>query len=129
MLKEERWPFRRRRRRFDLNEYEKAFIEHMARLKIPPGPTFIALTKGALEGEFGGQGGALLSGLSQSTLGDPTKFAKELFKMYGDGAMQYFATIVRYAESGNFHPEEDQELEREEEELGSVVREVEGGSE
>jgi hypothetical protein len=105
------------------------FIERMARLKIPPGPTFIALTKGALEGEFGGEGDALLKGLSQSALEDPTKFAKELFNMYGDGAMQYFAMIVRYAESGNFHPEEDQELEREEEELGSVVKEVEGDSE
>lgn len=107
-----------------MNEYEKAFVERIAALKIPPGPTFAALVKGALEGEWGGEGDAMLKGLSQETIGDPAKFASQLFKTYGSGAMRYLTLIVKFADSGNFHPEEDQESEREEEELESVIQEV-----
>jgi hypothetical protein len=112
-----------------LNEYEKAFVKHIARLRITPGPHFALLSKEALEGEFGGEGDALLKGLSQPILEDPRKFASVLYRTYGTGALQYFTMIVKYAESGNFHPEQDEELEREEEELESVVQDVETNSE
>lgn len=107
-----------------MNELGKAFVERMTRLKISPGPNFAALTKQALEGEWGGEGDALLAGLSRETLESPKRLASELFRSYGEGAMNYLAIIAKFAESGNFHPEEDQELAREEEELESVIQET-----
>jgi len=111
-----------------MNMIEKAFLERIAELRIDPGPTFAELTRGALEGEWGGEGGELLKGISQQTLEDPKRFASELLKTYGDGAEKYLMLIVKYADSGTFHPEEEQELEKEEEELESVVEEVDAQS-
>ena len=111
-----------------MNEYEKVFLERIAELKIPPGPTFAKLAKAALEGEWGGEGDQLLVGIGQETLEDPRRFASELIKTYGDGAERYLLLIVKYADSGDFHPEEDLEQEKEEEELESVVEEVDANS-
>ena len=111
-----------------MNEYEKAFVERIEQLKIAPGPAFALLTKEALEGEWGGEGDQLLMGLGQKTLEDPQRLASELVKTYGTGAMKYLSLIVKHAESGNFHPEEERELNQEEQELESVVEEVDANS-
>jgi hypothetical protein len=98
-------------------------VEHIVRLNIR-GSDFSELTKQALEAEYGGEGNALLSGFSQGTLEDPQKFALELYKVYGTGALQYYVAIVKYADSGKFHPEEDSEEKTEEQELASMVDEI-----
>lgn len=108
-----------------MNDYEKAFVERINGLKIAPGPAFASLVRVALGREMGGEEESLLSGLSQATLEDPRRLAMELYNTYGEGAMQYLVMIVRFAESGEYHPEEDQELEREDEELESVIGETE----
>jgi hypothetical protein len=107
-----------------LNAYEKVFLGRIAKLNISPGPDFAALTREALEREWGGQVVALLAGISQKTLESPKKFASALYKTYGDGAMKYFAQIVRYAESGKFHSGEDEESKREERDLESIIQEI-----
>lgn len=107
-----------------MNDYEKAFLDRVAKLRISPGPEFAALTREAFEKEWGGQADSLLSGLNQQTLESPKKLASVLSKTYGDGALQYFTQIAKYAESGNFHPEEDQEQLQEEAELESVIQET-----
>jgi hypothetical protein len=113
-----------------VNKYEKAFVEHIYRLKIKDGPTFTKLVTEALEAEYGGQVSSLWSDLSQQSVEDPEKFAAALYKALGtDEAMKYYATIIKYAESGRFQPEEDAELQQEEEKLASVIRETESDSE
>ena len=94
------------------------------KLNISPGPDFAALTKEALEREWGGQVIALLAGISQKTLESPKNLASALYKMYGDGAMKYFAQIIRYAESGKFRSGEDEESKREEADLESIIQEL-----
>jgi len=111
-----------------MNEYEKAFGEHVSKSGIE-GPEFARLTKEAYEAEFGGQGDALLRGFSQETLEDPQRFAIEVYKTYGMGALQYYGIIVRYVDSGRFNPAEEAEEEAEEEELQTIVDEVESNSE
>ena len=111
-----------------MNMYEKAFVERIGKCGIAKGPEFASLTKEAFEREWGGEGVELLTGLRLKTLEDPKKFASEMTKTYGEGAMQYFTLIVRYAESGKFRPEEEMEEEREEQELESVFKEVDSGA-
>ena len=106
-----------------LNEYEKAFVEHIDRLGLG-GPNFARLTREALESEFGGEAQVLLGGMSQGTLDDPGLFASELFKSYGMDALRYYVVIVKYADSGKFNPEEEAEEEQEEEELESIFKET-----
>jgi len=110
-----------------MNEYEKAFVQKLAQLKVAPGPDFAALTKAALEGEWGGEGDELLRGLGEQVLEDPEKFAAELSRTYGHGAVQYFTLIVKYAESGKSRPE-DKEEQREKDEVETIVEEVEDES-
>lgn len=93
-------------------------------MNIGRGPTFAAAARAAFEREFGGEVDEILRGMKRKTLEDPKKFASELYKTYGDGATRYLGTIVRYVESGNYHPEQDREIEQEEEELQSVIRET-----
>jgi hypothetical protein len=107
-----------------LNAYEKVFLARITKLNISPGPDFAALTKEALEKEWGGQVVALLAGISQKTLESPKKFASAMYKLYGEGAMKYFSQIVRYAESGKFHPGKDEESERQEAELEAIIQDV-----
>ncbi len=114
-------------RRRSVNKYEKAFVEHITRLNVE-GPDFAALVRRALEAEYGGEIDNLLNGLDQTTIQDPEKLAAELFKAFGADAMNYYVTIIKYAESGRFQPEEDAEQASEEEELESLVREVETNS-
>jgi hypothetical protein len=104
-----------------MNEYEKAFVKHIARLNVQ-GQNFARLTKEAFEAEFGGEGDILLNDFDQDTLENPEKFAVALHKGFGEDALEYYRLIVKFAESGNFHPEEDAELEEEEKELESVVQ-------
>jgi len=111
-----------------MNEYEKAFVEHMSKSGIR-GPEFARLTKEAYESEFGGEGDVLLKELSQETLEDPQRFATEVYKTYGMGALQYYSMIVRYADSGRFNPEEEAEEEAEEADLQTIVDEVDSNSE
>ena len=111
-----------------MNEYEKAFVERMAQLKFSAGPTFAALTKEALEREWGKEGDAPLAGLDDETLESPEKLARELYKVYGSEALRYFSLIARYAESGDFKPEEERESDEEEKELESVIQEVDEDS-
>ena len=111
-------------RGFILNEYEKAFVDHMSRSGIA-GPDFARLTKEVFEAEFGGEGDALLRGLSQEALEDPKRFASEVYRTFGMGALQYYVMIVKYVDSGRFHPEEEAEEEAEEQDLESIVREME----
>ena len=106
-----------------MNEYEKAFVEQISRSKTS-GPEFARLTKEALEAEYGGEVDNLTSGLSQEVLEDPERFAAQMYKTYGNGAIQYFETIVKYVESGKFHPDEEAEEEAEEEDLESIVHET-----
>jgi len=93
------------------------------------GPDFEALAREALEAEYGGEIDNLLNGLDQSTIQNPGKFATELFKAFGTGAMRYYVTIIKYAESGRFQPEENAELAKEEEEMQSLVHDIERNSE
>jgi hypothetical protein len=116
-----------RTRRPELNEYEKAFVEHVTRLKIG-GPNFAKLAREALEAEYGGEIDALFSGLSQETLESPERFAAEVFKTFGKEAMPYYVTILKYAESGLYQPEQDSEQEKEEEELESIIHKIEPDS-
>jgi hypothetical protein len=102
-------------------------VDYIARLKIR-GSDFAKLTKEALEAEYGGEGNALLSGFSQGTLEDTEKFATELYKVFGTGALQYYVAIVKYADSGKFHLEEEAEEKTEEQELESMVNEIESDS-
>jgi len=111
-----------------MNEYEKAFVEHISKSGIK-GPEFTRLTKEAYEAEYGGEGDVLLRGFSQETMEDPQRFAIEVYKTYGMGALQYYGIIVRYLESGSFNPAEEAEEEAEEQELRSIVDEVESNSE
>jgi hypothetical protein len=110
-----------------LNEYEKRFVEHIARLGVT-GLAFTRLVRKALEAEYGGEMDSLLSNLNQTTLEDPEEFAVEVYKAFGTDSMQYFVTIVKYAESEAYHPDEDSELEKEEEELESLVGRLEPDS-
>ena len=93
------------------------------------GPDFAALARQALEAKYGGEIDNLLNGLDQSTIQNPGKFASELFNAFGTGAMRYYVTIVEYVESGRFQPEEDEEVAKEEEELESLVHDIESNSE
>jgi len=99
-------------------------VEHIARLNLE-GPTFALLVKQAMEAEYGGEIHSLLSGIKQQTFENPKKFAVELSKAFGDTAMKYFVTIIKFAESGRFQPEEDMEQEKADEEFESLVRETE----
>jgi hypothetical protein len=106
-----------------MNEYEKAFVDHVEELGIGS-EAFPALVREALEAEYGGEIDAVFKELSQETLESPEKFATEVFRVFGTSAMQYYVSILKYAESGNFHPQEDQELQKEEDELKSIVEDV-----
>ncbi|MDA4126457.1 MAG: hypothetical protein OK452_04545 [Thaumarchaeota archaeon] len=110
-----------------LDQYEKAFVEHVARLNLE-GSTFAALVRQAMEAEYGGEINNLLSGIKQQTFENPKKFAKELSKTFGETAMRYFVTIIKFAESGRFQPEEDLEQQKADEDFESLVRETEPAS-
>ena len=114
-------------RQFELNECEKAFVDHMSRSGIE-GIDFQRLTNDVFEGEFGGQGDALLRNLSPEALEVPSHFATEVYKKFGMEALRYFVMIVKYVDSGRFHPEEEAEDEAVEEDLESIVNEVESNS-
>jgi hypothetical protein len=102
-------------------------VKHIARLNIE-GPAFAALVREAMEAEYGGEIDNVLRGLKQQALEDSEKFAAELFKAFGTQAMQYYVTIIKFAESGSFRPDQDPEEEREDEELESLIRETEPDS-
>ncbi len=93
------------------------------------GTDFTRLTRDVFEAELGGQGETLLRGLSQEALEDPERFASELYRMYGTEALKYYVMIVKYVDSGRFHPEEEVEEEAVEEDLQSIVDEMESHSE
>ncbi len=93
------------------------------------GTDFARLTRDVFESELGGQGETLLRGLSQEALEDPERFASELYKMYEMEALKYYVMIVKYVDSGRFHPEEEVEEEAVEEDLQSIVDEMESHSE
>lgn len=99
-------------------------MEHVARWNFD-GPTFAALVRQAMEAEYGGEINSMLSGIKQQTFENPKKFAKELSKTFGETAMQYFVTIIKFGESGRFHPEEDLEQQKADEDFESLVRETE----
>jgi hypothetical protein len=92
------------------------------------GPALATLVREALEAEYGGEIGTLLDGLKPQTLEDPEKFAAELFKTFGSETMQYYVTIIKYAESGRFQPEQAMEQEKEDERFEPLVRETEPDS-
>ena len=107
-----------------MNEYEKAFVQRIGALKVSPGPAFASLVRAALGREMGGEERFLLAGLSLDTLEDPGWLAAALYGTFGVGSLLYLAMVVRFAESGEYRPEEEQELEREDEELESVIDET-----
>ncbi len=92
------------------------------------GNDFARLIKDVFEAEFGGQGDTLLRGLRQEALEDPRLFASEMYEKFGTEALQYYVKIVKYLDSGRFHPEEEAEDEAVEEDLESIVNEVESNS-
>ena len=92
------------------------------------GADFARLTRDVLAAELGGQGEILLRGLSKDAHEDPKRFASALYKMYGMEALKYCVMIVKYVDSGKFHPEEEAEDEAVEEDLESLVEEVESSS-
>lgn len=102
-------------------------MEHIVRLNLD-GPEFADLAREALEAEYGGEIVGLLKGIDQSAIQDPGRFASELYKNFGTEAMKYYVTIIKYAESGRFQPEEEAELATEEEELGSLIRDIDASS-
>jgi len=99
----------------------------MAKSEIE-GDDFARLVRDAFGAELGGQGETLLRGLSQEALGDPKRFASELYKTFGMEALRYYVMIVKYADSGRFHPEEEAEDEAVESDLQSIVDEVEANT-
>jgi hypothetical protein len=103
-------------------------VDHIARLNLD-GPTFALLVKQAMEAEYGGEIHSLLSGFKQKTFEDPKKFAVELSRTFGDSAMQYFVTIIKFAESGRFHPEEDLEQQKADHDFESLVHQTEPSEE
>jgi len=108
---------------YKLNEYERAFVDHMARSGIA-GSDFARLTKEVFEAEIGGGGDTLLKGLSQQTLEDPELFATEMYKTFGLGVLQYYVMIVRYVDAGKFHPREEADEEAEKDDLESIINEL-----
>ena len=94
----------------------------MDRLDIG-GAAFAQLVREALEAEYGGEVDTLLNGFGRQTLENPERFAVELFEALGTEALQYYVTIVKYAESGNYQPGGD--AQKEEEELESLVHKIE----
>ena len=110
-----------------MNEYDRAFVDHMSRLGLK-GASFARLTKEVFEAKFGGGGDSLLSGWSQETLEDPERFASEVHRTFGMGALQYYVLIVRYLNAGRFNPEREAEENAEEEELESIVTQVDANS-
>jgi hypothetical protein len=107
-----------------LNEYERAFVEHMSRSEVD-GDDFARLTRDAFEAELGGQGATLLTAVSQEALRSPERFASELYKTFGTEALKYFVMIVKYVDSGRFHPQEEVEDEAVDQDLQSIVDEME----
>ena len=104
-----------------MNDYEKASLDRFTTLKISPALN-LQPSREAFEKERGGQAETLLAGLSQETMESPKKLAPALSETYGAGAELYFTQIVRYEDSGNFYPEEDEETVQEEAELESVIQ-------
>ena len=94
----------------ELRRHEKAFVERMARLGFG-GPEFAALIREALRQKFGGGGDVLLGGMDRPTLEAPERFASEMCRRFGPGAMQFCVTIVRLAESGLFQSSQTPGLE------------------
>ncbi len=93
------------------------------------GPDFARLVKDVFEAELGGQGDVLMKSLGNEAMGDPKRFASEVYKAFGMEALQYYVMIVKYLDAGKFHPEEEAEDEAVEADLQSIVDEVESNSE
>jgi len=110
-----------------MNEYDRAFVDHMSRLGLK-GTNFAKLTKEVFEAKFGGGGDALLKGWTQETLEDPERFASEVHRIFGMGALQYYVLIVRYLNAGRFNPEREAEEDVEEERLESIVNQMDANS-
>jgi hypothetical protein len=89
---------------------------------------FARLTRDAFQAELGGQGETLLNELSQGALEDPERFASELYKKFGTEALKYFVMIIKYVDSGRFHPLEEAEDEAVEQDLQSIVDEMESNT-
>jgi len=104
-----------------MNAYVKAFLERLARLNISDSD-FPMLAKEALEAEYGGEIDSLLADIGQDRLAIPAEFAEELFKVFGKNAAQYCVAILKYAESGQFRPEEEAEVRQEEEMLETIIQ-------
>lgn len=104
-----------------MNEYEHAFLTHFKRLNITD-TYFPALARDALEAEYGGEVDILLREVGETALANPEKFAEELFRILGLAALQYYVTILKYAESGRFNPEEETELEKREHMIEEIIR-------
>ena len=83
---------------------------------------FPVLAREALEAEYGGEIDVLLVDIGEDTLANPEKFARKMFKIFGKNAIQHYVTVLKYAESGQFRPEEKAELRREEEMLETVIQ-------
>jgi hypothetical protein len=96
-------------------------VERIARLKLEEG-SFPVLVREALEAEYGGEGDALLK---EITFSDPESFASQAYKSFGSQAMEYYEAVLKYADSGRFHPEQEAEEEREEKELETIIDETE----
>jgi hypothetical protein len=86
------------------------------------------MAREALEAEYGGEIQVFLRSFSQPTLEDPRKFAEEAYKAFGSAALPYYVTIVKYADSGAYNPEEEAEDLAGEEDFASLVRDVESES-
>jgi len=106
-----------------MNEYDRAFVDHMSRLGLK-GTNFAKLTKEVFEAKFGGEGDALLKDWTQETLEDPERFALEIHRTFGTGALQYYVLIIKYLNAGRFNPEREAEEDAEAEELESIVKQM-----
>ena len=86
-----------------MNSDVRGFLDRVTVLNIG-GRNFGSLTRQALQSKFGGGGDALLSGMSDETLGNPNMFAGEMFDIFGKGAVQFFSMIIKFYESGRYQP-------------------------
>jgi len=82
-----------------MNDYEKAFVVKMSRLKRA-GIDLEALTREALTGKFGGATDIMLRGMSQEAMDDPQVFVKELSRTFGRGAIGVYEPIVKFVDMG-----------------------------
>ena len=86
-----------------MNEYERAFISKMERIRVA-GLDFQAGARAALEAKFGGAADVLLQDFSEEGKREPRQFVEELNRTFGRGSMGFLEPVMKSADMGLFPP-------------------------